>query len=156
MARENTFNAAVVSGTQEYPRSTSWISMRFPTWTEPAHSSCGQSAQTHFTPKPTCTHGALVAGRSQDLYPGLGGRVKCPWHLTQGSVMLFSWREVCAAKCPHIYFLLFVRVCWRAIMLQKITVGEKTCITWDMMQKRVESVPWGNNFHQGPAPSRYC
>lgn len=87
-------------------------------------------------------------GRSKDSYPGLSCRVKWPWHLTQR--LCFSPREECAMKCLHIYFLLF------ACVLQKITVGGKACITWDMKQKGAEYVPWGNYFHQGPAPFRYC
>lgn len=84
-------------------------------------------------------------GRSQDLYPGLGCRVKWPWHLTRGSCSSPGEKSVQPSACTSISCYLFV-----------ITVGEKNCITWDMKQKGTEYVPWGNYFHQGPAPSRYC
>lgn len=113
-------------------KSTSWISISFSIWTESAHKSCGQWAQIHFTTKPICAHRALVAGRFQDLYRshhrGLRWRVKWPWLTTvtpDMDVTLFSWRGVCAIKCLHIYFLLFVWVCCHVIMPQEITAGKR-------------------------------
>lgn len=91
-------------------------------------------------------------GRSQDLYPILGCRVKWPWHLTQGLCSSPGEKCVQSSACTSISFYF----CWHVIMIQRITAGEKTCITWDMKQKGEEWVPWGNYSHQGPALSRYC
>lgn len=41
-------------------------------------------------------------------------------------------------------------------MLQKITGGGRKTASPGTWCRRTESVPWGNNFHQGPVPSRYC
>lgn len=74
----------------------------------------------------------------------LGCRVKWLWH--RGRALL----RVQSSACTFISFYL----CCHVIMIQKITAGEKTCITWDVKQKGPECAPWGNYFHQGPAPSR--
>lgn len=132
-AVENTFNPALVSGKQESPKSTSWIPMSFSTWTESGHRSCGQSAQIHFTPKPTCTHGgALVAGPK--IYTPAWGAVKWPWDLTRGSCSSPGEKSVQSSACTSISFYL----CWHIIMIEKIT-GKKPPSpgTWHRREQNV-------------------
>lgn len=88
-------------GQTRVSKSTSWISMSVSTWTQSAPRSCGQSAQTHFTPKPTCTHGVLVAGPK--IYtPAWGAELsdRDTWH--KGRALLLE-RRMCNQVPAHIF-----------------------------------------------------
>lgn len=75
-----------------------------------------------------------------------------------------TWYGCCAlllvrSMCNQVHSYLFSFICLSTLPCNNATEDnsrkKETYITWDMMQKVVGFVPWGNHSHQGPAPSRY-